>query len=893
MKSSKPFFAGAASLLLACVAFAQEQRTPTLVARLRADTQTLASLSPVADRDFDFLPSHLANKRRGDGFAHLGDLNIRLRTDRHEWRDFSSYRHRVVVRVLPTETANPGEFAAADISATFGEGLPLRATRRWRVDGRALVLTFSLLNTSATDVEIGGLGMPLVFDNILTDRTLDQAHTQASFSDPSIASDAGYVQVTRLNGHGPALLVLPEGRTPFETWRPLLDDATKRGHTFEGVHEWMLASRGYAEKEWVGAGEPWNPPTSFTLKPGQSREFGLRFVTAPSIRSIESVLIAERRPVVIGIPGYVLPTDLDGTLFVAAPSPIERFEVSPAGALLLEPAGAVHGWQRFAVRGRKWGRARLDIQYADGTKQSVGWFVTKPAGEAVRDLASFITRRQFFDDAGDPFGRAPGILSFDRDADRMVTQDTRVWISGMSDEAGAGSWVAAMMKQLDDPNAGEVALLERVIDETIHGKLQVADGEHAGGVSGKHAGGVKKSLFWYDPKRLPNYYDPAADWTTWTSWSKPHADSLERSFNYPHVAVAHWVFYRLARDHTGLVTRHDWRWYLDRAALTARAMTREAPYYSQFGQMEGEVFLEILRDLRREGLDVQADELEAAMKKRADHWRALAYPFGSEMPWDSTGQPEVYAWLRHFGDEDKAALTREVILGYDPAIPGWGYNGNARRYWDFLYGGKLRRVERQIHHYGSALNAVPLFDAYRANPSDFHLLRVAYGGLMGALTNIDERGFGSAAFHSWPDEMRFDALTGDYGMGFFGHAYATASYLVEHPAFGWLAFGGNLSRRGETLRIEPRDSARARLFIAPAKLWITLAAGRIDAAEYSPADGSVRLWLAPADAHTPRALLSVEAAGKPVAPADARLERGYQAITLGSNATMINLPGAH
>jgi hypothetical protein len=417
----------------------------------------------------------------------------------------------------------------------------------------------------------------------------------------------------------------------------------------------------------------------------------------------------------------------------------------------------------------------------------------------------------------------------------------------------------------------------------VSGKLQLT--------GGKHAGGVKKSLFWYDPKRFRDYYDTTADWSTWTSWSKEHADDLERSFNYPHVAAGHWVLYRLARHHQGLVTRHDWRWYLEHAALTALAMTREGPYYSQFGQMEGEVFLEILRDLRREGLEHEAAPLEAAMKKRADHWRTLAYPFGSEMPWDSTGQPEVYAWLRHFGDETKAAQTREVIVGYDPAIPGWGYNGNARRYWDFLYGGKIRRVERQIHHYGSALNAVPLFDAYRANPADFHLLRVAYGGLMGALTNIDERGFGSAAFHSWPDEMRFDALTGDYGMGFFGHAYATASYLVDHPTFGWLGFGGNVVQRGDAVRIEPRDSARSRLFIAPAGLWITLAAGKLDAAEYAT-DGSVKLWLAPKDANTPEAHLSLDVTSgdrSPPVAVDARLERGYYAVNLGTAATLVEL----
>src|SRR3546814_3784359 len=91
-------------------------------------------------------------------------------------------------------------------------------------------------------------------------------------------------------------------------------------------------------------------------------------------------------------------------------------------------------------------------------------------------------------------------------------------------------------------------------------------------------------------------------------------------------------------------------------------------------------------DLKREGMAAEAAEMEALMKKRADDWRTLEYPFGSEMPWDSTGQPEVYAWMRYFGFAPQAEATREVILGDDPAIPSWAYNGNARRDWDFLYG---------------------------------------------------------------------------------------------------------------------------------------------------------------------------------------------------------------
>ena len=870
-----------------------EYRTGTFLVALRRDTQTLARLSPLSEPEFDFTPGGREAERQGDGYVHLGDLHLRLRSGRGGWLDLSSSKSRQPLRVLPTAGV---ELAAADMTATMGAGLPLSVERRWSHEGEALILRFVLLNTSAQTVDIGALGLPMVFDNIITDRSLEEAHAEASFVDPYIGRDAGYLQVTRLNGKGPALLVLPDGRSsPLEAYRPILEesaapegdlftDRTPRKQTFEGFYDWMVATRGFVENEWKDAGEQWNEATSIRLAPGQSRTVGVRFVLSPSIREIEDVLVAQKRPVVIGIPGYVVPADLPATLFINSPAAIDGIEVHPAGSLKVEPERAVRGWQRYTVRGERWGRARLSISYADDRVQTVSYFVTKAATQAVADLGRFITTRQFYDDENDPFDRAPAILSYDRETDGIVTQESRAWIAGMSDEGGAGSWVAAMMKQLDNPTREEVEKLEQVVDETIVGKLQLA--------CGKQAGGVRKSLFYYEPEQFPGYYDASIDWQSWTSWSKEEAKSLERSYNYPHVAAVHWVLYRLARNHQGLVKAHDWRWYLERAFLTAIAMVRDAPHYAQFGQMEGEVFLEILKDLEREKMTPQAEQLEALMNERTDHWRSLPYPYGSEMAWDSTGQPEVYAWLRYFGHDEEAAATREVILGYDPAIPHWGYNGNARRYWDFLYAGKLRRIERQIHHYGSALNAVPLFDAYRANPGDFHLLRVAYGGLMGAMTNIDEEGFGSAAFHAFPDAMRFDALSGDYGMGFFGHAYATATYLVNHPTFGWLGFGGAVAESGDRIRVEPRDSGQSRLFVAPVGLWITLHAGKIESAEYSSATGTVTVHLGPANAHTAAARLLFESTTDESPRYDLQgfaLERGLYKIPLDSHSTAVVL----
>ena len=351
---------------------------------------------------------------------------------------------------------------------------------------------------------------------------------------------------------------------------------------------------------------------------------------------------------------------------------------------------------------------------------------------------------------------------------------------------------------------------------------------------------------------------------TWTSWNKDQADAVNRAYDYPHVVAAYWAMYRLARNYPGLVTSHPWSWHLDHAFNTVKFMTggfatpgeRGGVGYVNVGLMDGDVFLLLLDDVKREGWTAQSDYLEAAMKQRADRWNSEAYPFGSEMAWDSTGQEEIFAWTDFFGYKDKAEVALDSILGYMPAIPHWGYNGNARRYWDFIYGGAPGgTIERQIHHYGSGINAIPVLAEYREHPGDDYLLRIGYAGAMGALSSIDQEGFPSAAFHSYPQNLRWDDDIGDYGPNFFGHAVSTGTYIVNHPDFGWVAFGGNLrTDRGPTggwVTVEILDSIRRRVYIAPLGLYLTLDRGTFERVALNPATGAVRLTLSPASSFTP------------------------------------------
>ncbi len=843
---------------------------------------------PTGPLTFDFTPGDRLAARAADGYHHLGDITMRLRTGSSgAWANYASATARKPVTALP---ASGTTLAAADLSATLPDDIPVKVTRTWQLINGRLVLSFTLSNRGTAPVEIGALGLPVVFNNLITGRNLEQAHEVCSFFDPAIAADAGFLQVTRLSGNGPALVVVPHGKTPLEGWRTV-DDRTPRTQTSEGIFEWMAHTQAFAENEWRSA-TPWNAPTQATLAPGQSRTYGLEFLLSPSIRAVEDTLAKAGRPVAVGIPGYVAPMDEDMKLFLRYPGRVTSVDVAPAGALTVTAgSNTPNGWKQYTLRGRAWGRARVTVKYADGTNQALSYYVTKPASQVVSDLGNFLFTKQWFDKPGDPFGRSPSVMSYDRAKDAIVEQDARVWIAGLGDEGGSGSWLAAGMKLFGQPTKAEVDKYERFIDGVLWGGIQYSDGER------KY--GVRKSLLYYDPKDKPDFpYDPKLNWTTWTSWNKEASESTGRAYNYVHVVGAYWSMYRVARNHEGLATKHTWDWYLDQAYQTMMFLTDPAKKvgYTNVGLMGASAFTETLADMKREGWTGKVAALETRMKMRADRWAAQAYPFGSEMAWDSTGQEEVYAWTRHFGHNPQSLTAINSIIGYMPLVPHWGYNGAARRYWDFIYAGAPgSRYERQLHHYGSGLNAVPVLARYREQPDDLHLLRIGYAGTMGALTNIDQEGFASVAFHAFPESLKWDAYSGDYGPNFLGHALNSATYVINHPEFGWQAFGGNVSVSGARVTVDVVDSLRKRVYIAPLGLYLTLDAGRFARVEVDARAQVVRVTLAPATADTPRARVRVEQPFTPTGVGTFRVtgtfasERGASVVPLTAKPTVVEI----
>jgi hypothetical protein len=240
----------------------------------------------------------------------------------------------------------------------------------------------------------------------------------------------------------------------------------------------MFHTKAYAENEWKSV-TPWNAPTSATLAAGATRTYGLEFRLATSIATIDDTLASAGRPVTVGVPGYIVPQDLPAKLFLKYSSAVQSVSVSPTGAFTVAAdTSPPSGWKSYTLTPSTstWGRVRLTIVYADGSTQTVHYYLTKSGPVALSNLGNFLTTNQWFNSASDPFARSPSVISYDREVNAVVKDEARAWIAGLSDEAGAGSWLAATVKQYAQPNAAEVAKLETFVNKTLWGSIQNTDG---------------------------------------------------------------------------------------------------------------------------------------------------------------------------------------------------------------------------------------------------------------------------------------------------------------------------------------------------------------------------------------------------------------------------------
>ena len=313
---------------------------------------TLASLNS-SHAGFNFLATDFLPSLAQNGAHHLGDITFRYRTrGNNSWISVDSATSRRPITHL--RTISPSVLAAADLAPTLGSTHPFNVTREWISSGSGLALRFNFTNTGTTDMELGSVGLPIVINNIFTNRLATDTQAKCSFADPYIGLDAGYVRVSPISGIGDALVIAPLEASQFEAWRFLKEPTgafSYQSQTYEGNYEWQVHSLAYAQDEWKKA-TPWNIATSRMIVAGETYSVGIRFVLASSIQTIEEAVVRSGTPLAVGIPGYVVPSDLTARLYLNYTSAVKIIDATdftitgpsstPAGMLYsLTPKGTI------------------------------------------------------------------------------------------------------------------------------------------------------------------------------------------------------------------------------------------------------------------------------------------------------------------------------------------------------------------------------------------------------------------------------------------------------------------------------------------------------------------------------------------------------------------------
>lgn len=653
--------------------------TETLILGLHNATGTIEVISPRSNPFFNFALPHdnFARKSNKPGHHHLGDLSFHARRTSSEGSQYSRYstvadrgRWNEGLKRAPSSIAMATDghrqiYADLTDQTFLHRGPDLTKSLRverwletsedneypWIMPGEARMM-FQLTNIGDDSIEIGAVGISMVMDQFFVNRKLEQVAVQCSFVEAYVGGGFGYIQVTRANGEGPTLLILPTPGTSFEAWRPLRsDDRTEGvGFGFEGHHEILIHSKSWAEDEWHGV-KQWVDPTSKTLAKSEHYTFGFKVVLAPGPTEVEATLTRAGHPVIIGVPGFVLHHDMEESkVIVQLPEAskggsieIASIVVDPPSALEVRPVQPllpshlqtsfhsrtfnwhyqIRGLSR-SLNGTSWsncesdsivipidcrgylGRVRLKFSFrfkghadppiSSPREQIVQLLLLPPARDQVSaygQSSSDPNRGWLAADSNDPWQRGPSFMGIDNEAGGKkgpikLMAEPRVFMSGLSDEAGAAQPLAMAIKQTVMPVQDEIDKLESYAHEV----LGPADETKHHGIQSPLNFSVRASLFYYDPnnsqtrafeKAQPAFMKGCAASAWWlTCWSKSRASETWRAYNYPHVAAVYWSLYRVSRFQIPSPTRRaEWDYYLRRAAKTALAMYEFGPGYGR------------------------------------------------------------------------------------------------------------------------------------------------------------------------------------------------------------------------------------------------------------------------------------------------------------------------
>lgn len=807
----------------------------------------------------------------------FGDVVFRFRMAGGGWQHASTAHSRRARTMM--QSSAPGvqridfRYASDPGSADGIRGFDF--DEQYELRGNVLLWSLTLHNQENQPLEIGDLGLPLLFNTIYA-RDPKTTYEKRVIRHSYIAGDNSFIFWTRANGVGPYLLMTPQPGTHLEFFEPTVqgNHADSTDPVFDPRNAWEGLYTAYihaaAEARDFETHGTWRQPLTSKLLaprglPGSSVTYAFEFRWAADYRTIREILYRSGLIDVTVAPGMVIPTDLSALLALHTRESIEEVKAEyPKETKVVELPSIHKDTKIYRIRFHRLGENEIAISFGHGRRTLLEYDVIEPVKTVIRKRAGFLVKHQ---QIRDPKKWYDGEFSlWDMRSRVLRTPDNRggldAYMVGGSDDPDLckAPYLAAVNEVYPDDR--QIAAVEYYLQHFVWGKLQRSADERS------FPYGIYGSPSWYVNRFSNTGYGSGGN-------GREH---MWRTFDYTHLIQLYYEMYRIAKLYPDRVHYLDATGYLERAYRTALAYFR-VPYQIRMGApwdfrgwtdwayTQGafhEVFIpDVIDALDAEHRPEEARELRAEWNKKVMYFLYdTPYPFGSEMWFDTTTFESAQAIARFaalHGIMPDHGLWRDKNSGKVYAHPQVSEadvmqfmsreitaNIAARGTLETNYyqlGSDIRQSgsSNYLLSYMTQMGGWAILDyglRFATGPERDDALRLGYASYLAGWSLVNSGpadtgygywfhgadddgaaawGFNPAKYGStWIPENHLQSrgpwpYDGEIDSGFSGALRSAATIVVNDPVFGLIAYGGELERRGAVLGIECRDGLEERL----------------------------------------------------------------------------------
>lgn len=731
----------------------------------------------------------------------------------------------------------------------------------------SLLWDMDIENTTGRILEIGELGLPFAvndfYDSVreknpytnekddhsvlyederlkITEQRL--VHEQRVIGHHFIGGHSSYSLVQRLLGDSPFLLVHPTKETAFECKYRFMDST--QGAQRRGLPD-VLALHSWATKNLRGWRTPWvNGHTSLILKPGEKKSFQMRFTFVDRYESVREELYKHGNLGIRILPSMVLQENTPVYVEIKSKHDPEIEFLSDNIFIKDKKRKDEKTLLTLSFRGR--GQKTLKLVY-DGTKwTNLHFYCTEDVERLIKARAKFIIRRQFYDNPDDPYYRHHMFLPFDFQTGSTYRDSDSVWEVGGNDEYGFSEPVFLAEKNVYYPDKEEVEILEAYVDDCLFNYIQNPE-----------TYALRASLYWKE--RYPS--------SPWGHWTEARSKETYRTYNYPHAVNVYHALYRIGKLY-GLTTRRDPLEYLRMAYRTSIKWFNTGPW-RHVGVMGGSNVLNVLEDLKKEGLKDEYNNLLKEIKECHQVFLDTPYPYSSELFVDQTAHEQVYFFTRYFGSQEKNLLTLQVLKAL---------RGGNQPVW-FRYGNDKRGDT--ACWYSESLNGMPLLKGFE-DTGDMDMFIKGYAGVMSVTANLLPDGMGFGRFSAAPGVFaHVPPRTQDNGIGMYGYFKSAKAYIINDESFGLIGCGSNVQSSQAKIKIFPTDGLKKRILLVEENIDLEAVQGEIQSLVFDRSDHALELQMTDSTHLVDTAVIIVKG-----------LDEGDYRVTFGNLTSILHNSGS-